>query len=76
MRWTKTITHQTSVEIDGKYHVVTCEEDNEEFALFIDGEYICDVDKLPTKDEIAEQINQQNILEDEANMIFAKGRIS
>lgn len=75
MEWATKTVHRTNIEIEGQYYSVRCESDDDEFALFINNEYICSVDVLPTEDEITEQLYQQKILNETANGVFTR-RIS
>lgn len=57
MKWYKTVRHQAILSIDGETFNVLCEDDNG-IALSINGEYVTDVDTIPTYDELIEFISE------------------
>lgn len=76
MEWETTTKSQTNINVNGKVFNIICETDPDgDLALIINGEYICDVDELPTHEELIEYVNQQTTLNEMANMAFAR-RIS
>ena len=76
MNWAKTIKYQASVSFDGELYNVLCEgEDGEDFALMINGEYICDVAELPTSNELMDYVDQHVTLETMARQSFHKRSI-
>lgn len=71
MRWAKTIKYQASVMIDLKAYNIVCEgEANEDFAVSINGEYICDVSTLPTYEELLEMVSEQAAIEEMSTAPF------
>ena len=64
MKWAKSIRYQTVVQINGKVHNLTCLQDFDEgYSLYSNGEYIADVDELPTKEEAINLISEYTVLE-------------
>lgn len=64
MRWAKLTQHRTEIEIDGKnYHVLAEQQDDEEFAISIDGEYLCDTANLPSREDITKIIEMEMEIE-------------
>lgn len=57
MRWAKNVSYISNVMIGLKSYRVTCEEDDG-FVVMIDGEYIKDMDRLPTYEEVREMIQE------------------
>lgn len=76
MKWATTTKYQTSVEVDGRDFYIVCESDPMMgFSLVIDGEYICDLEELPTYNELLGYIDDQITLNDMANEVYQR-RIS
>lgn len=76
MKWETTTKHQTNIEIDGRLFNIVCESDPMMgFSLVIDGEYICDLEELPTHDDLLGYIDDQITLNDMANEVYQR-RIS
>jgi len=74
MEWATTTKHQANISVEGKLFNIICESDlDDNLALIINGEYICDVDKLPTHTELLEYIDQQETLNDIADNTFTRG---
>lgn len=64
MPWERTVRYQTFVDFEEKIYRILCEKwDGEDFALYINGEYICDLLELPTNDELVEYIKQYIMLD-------------
>lgn len=53
MRWATSVRHQTSIAVNGKIYNILCDgAKDEDLALCVNGEYICDVQTLPDRDEL------------------------
>lgn len=73
MNWTITTKHQTTIEVKGRIFDIICETDCDgDIALIIEGEYICDIENLPTYKELLEYIDQQVTLNEMASMSFPR----
>ena len=71
MRWAKTTKYQASLMVDFKAFSIVCEGgEGEDYALSINGEYIRDVQTLPTYEELVEEINQQESIEEMTRVAF------
>jgi hypothetical protein len=71
MKWAKTTKYQASITIGGKVFNVICERDLDDcLTLTVNGEYLCDLEALPTYEELVEQIEQQLILEEAVDISF------
>lgn len=62
MKWYKTVRHQAILSIDGEVFNILCEDDDG-IALSINGEYVRDVDTIPTYDELIDVIGEYAQLE-------------
>lgn len=64
MRWAKSVRYQANVVYEGIVYNIRCDSDfDEDLTLSIDGEYICDVDKLPSFEDVKDYIDQKITLE-------------
>jgi hypothetical protein len=73
MRWAKTTKYQASVMINLKAYNIVCEgEAGEDYALSVNGEYIRDVSALPEYEELVQIIDEELMLEEEANIGFPR----
>ena len=73
MRWAKTTKYQASVMINLKAYNIVCEgEADEDYALSVNGEYIRYVSALPEYEELVQIIDEELMLEEEANIGFPR----
>jgi hypothetical protein len=64
MKWNKTERYQTSVRVGFRTYIVVCEKDFDNgFAVYVDRNFVADVDTLPTEEELKEIILDNNMLE-------------
>lgn len=62
MRWAKTVEYRTSIFYDGQIYNIRCLAEFDEFAVSINGEYICYLPKLPTRKEVIGLIEEEHRL--------------
>lgn len=61
MTWGKTTRFQRGVLVNGRVYNVLCESDEDGvYALYLNKEYLRDVDSLPTQAELKKYIREQN----------------
>ena len=77
MKWAKTIIYSGTIEVDGVLFTIKLEEEStDNYALFIAGEYTCDVDSMPTEEWLEDKIREVVILNEESLTRYPNGGIS
>lgn len=70
MRWARTVRHQVTIVVSDEVFNAICESDfDDDMVLIINGEYIADVQALPTYEELVEYIDQMTTLNDLADVM-------
>lgn len=65
MRWATVTKHSTQIEHEDKVFNILCIDDAGAHCLYINGDYVADIDKLPSRDELIgfiEEFTQLNRL--------------
>lgn len=64
MRWDMTERYRTSIRIGFRTYSVICESDFDDgFAVYVNKQFVADVDTLPTEEELLDIISENNMLE-------------
>lgn len=64
MEWGKTVRYQTSMSIGHKVYNVLCESDFDDgFSVYVNGEFVADVEGLPTREQLEDIIAENSQLE-------------
>jgi hypothetical protein len=64
MQWAKTTKYQTTIKVGRKLYNVLCESDFDDgFAVYINRQFVADIEALPTKEELIDIIADNNQLE-------------
>jgi hypothetical protein len=65
MKWAKTVRYQTTAKVGRKVYNVLCESDFDDgFAIYVDKQFVADVDTLPTMEELTDIILENRELEE------------
>lgn len=70
MKWAKTVRYQTSIVVSGTVYNVRGVDDGDGIAITMNGDYVCEVDNLPTHDELVNFIETYLELESRARQSF------
>lgn len=62
MKWEKIVRYQTVVAINRKVYQVSC-ICQDEYSIYVDGEYAQDLDHLPSKEELEQLIKEKSELD-------------
>ncbi len=74
MKWAKTVRYQATISVDGEIFNIRLEKDfDEDFAVYINSEYIRDVENIPTREELEEMVGDTIELEKKAEDSLAWG---
>lgn len=75
MKWAKTTRYHTSIRVQEDIFNVMLESDfGTEFAVYVGGEYVCDVTDLPDRDKLEEIINEMLEVDEKSQIWFPAER--
>lgn len=58
MKWAKTVKYQTTLQVGRILYNVRCESDFDDgFSVYVNNEFVSDVEKLPTEEELVQIIS-------------------
>jgi hypothetical protein len=64
MTWSKTILYQTTIKVAHRSYAVCCEQDRDGgFAVYVNKNFLADVESLPSEEELTTIIADNTILE-------------
>lgn len=64
MKWAKTVRYQTTLKLGRGVYNVLCESDFDDgYAVYINKEFVTDVETLPSQEELEDIILDNNVLE-------------
>lgn len=73
MRWAKSVRYQSSISYQDEVYNIICDRDEyDDIALSINGEYVCDLNELPTQEELEGYVDDYVTIETMARQSFHK----